>query len=51
MLETQCDTSIGDVSGCMPTEMDVKLSESHDGEHVHDDDGTHLDGDVPDGKT
>ena len=30
--------------------MDIKLSELCDGEHIYDNDGTHLDGDTPDDK-
>ena len=32
----------------MPTEIDTKLSELFDGEYIHDNDGTHLDGNTPD---
>ena len=30
------------MNGYELTEMDIKLSEFHDGEHAHDNDGTHL---------
>ena len=32
------------LEGYVPTEMDIKMSELRNGEHIHDNDGTHLDG-------
>ena len=39
---------IGNLDGFIPTAMDIKLFEVFDGECTRDNDGAHLDGDIPD---
>ena len=41
-------SSIGDIDGCMPTEMDVKLAELFDGECVRNNGSTYLNGNIHD---
>ena len=39
---------IGNLDGCVPTAMGIRLSEVLDGKRARDDDGAHFDGEAPD---
>ena len=41
---------IGDMNACVQTLMNAKLSEVCDGQCIRNNDGTHLDGDMPEDK-